>query len=617
MYEQIYSILDKLKTWSPVEVEQQVIIEWSLPASAEHGLFTTNLAFKLTKIWRQSPGQIAEKLVPNLELFIVENALPLTVQNVAGYLNLSLKPEFYSVILGQKITELNALEPDSRKLLLDYVGANVAKRLHAGHMRNLNIGDSLRRLLKLKFPNLVTDNHWGDWGVQFGVMLWGWKQIILGEGNPASEKPILSVADYDQNPIETLTKIYVWSNAQEKKVEGWAELVRQEFFKLEQGDAQNRALWENFVRVSKQEVYIDLDMMNVPALDLEQGESFYEPDMAFLTEFLDQHGIWKIEGQARFFDFEEMSESWIGLTEDLQKKIKNLGRAYLISSSGYTTYCFRDVAARLQWARDLEIEIMVTVADKTQSHNFDQAFAIINYLATLPAFQKTQKESTLVKLMAENLIHVGYGFLSLPDGKMSTRKGNVLSLREFYQQSKQSAIDSLLEKNPELSNADLDYRSRNMALAALKWFDLARDSWGDIVLDISQALKFEGNTGIYQLYTYARLRSILRKATNQVTSSADSSEVSNHLSSAEQQILQQIFIMPMILEDAIKNYKPHLLCNYLYDLTVQINQWYGSTRILQEQNPQRLEQLLQLIRLASVQLKYGLDKLGIEVIEEM
>jgi arginyl-tRNA synthetase len=600
--------------------------DWSIPTSTEHGLFTSNIAFRLTKVLKQSPVLIADEILEMVSQSISGKAIGLEPRSIAGYINLVPNSDLLNSILQTPVQIQNQIEKSDRRVLLDYVGANVAKRLHVGHMRNINIGDSLRRILKLRYSNLVTDNHWGDWGVQFGVLLWGWKELILKQSDDSVS---VTLQDYHQDPIETLTKIYVWANAQESVSSGWAELVRAEFLKLESGDAENLKLWSDFVNVSKKDLKKDLKLLGVPDLDLEQGESFYEPDMKFLTVFLDDHRIWKAEDKARFFDFEELGQIWQALNPDLGSqffnKINKLGRSYLISSSGYTTYCFRDVAARLQWARDLKADFMITVADKTQAHNFDQAFTIISFLADLKSFQATQSIETLKRLQAKNMLHVGYGFMSLPEGKMSTRKGNVVSLRSLFQQVQAEAKENLAEKSSELSKIEskqnnsenIDQtKSHKITVAALKWFDLARDSWGDMVLDIPQILKFEGNTGVYQLYTYARLKSILRKFEALLETNAKPVNTET-LNQSESLILQHIFMFSETLEQSVQTLKPHLIANFLYSLCDQINSWYNTTSILKEPDPIRQQTLLVLLQKASEQLKFGLDLLGIEVIEEI
>lgn len=526
------------------------------------------------------------------------------------------------------------LKQQQDKVILDFVGANVAKKLHAGHMRNLNIGESLRRILKLKYPNLITDNHWGDWGVNMGILLWGWKET----GN---------FDNYQQNPIEELTRVYVWANEQEKIVPNWDLLVREEFLKLEQKDVDNYKLWQEFIIKTKQDLEQDLELMKVTPLDLDQGESFYEQDMQKLTAFLEKYNLWQKDGRARFFDFENLSQVWTNIDNEFRNKISNLGRCYLISSNGYTSYCYRDVAARWQWARDHKAELMISITDKTQQHNFDQAFVIISYLASLPEFQVLNTPETIARLEFKNLVHVGYGFLTLKDGKMSTRKGNVLTLKSLFEEVCAVAIQNLQQKSSDLENVEQEFRAKKIALAALKWYDLNRSASENLVLNIPEILNFVGNTGVYQLYTFARIKNILKKCqaensqileieNNSLNNDFDSNFDGNSkktnpenndkinftadfnlLNAEEKIILKKLYLTDFVLEKICQNFKPHLLCTHLYELCTLINAWYGNNSVSGETDPIRQQTLLVLCTKITIYLRESLNLLGIEVLDDL
>lgn len=594
----------QLEAWRAANLPQTPP-QWQTPPDLTRGIFTSNLAFRAAKDSGNNPVTLATELAADLGVFIVQSKLPVTAEAVGPYLNIRLDTEFYSSLLTADLTS-NLVESDARRVMLEYIGANVAKRLHAGHMRNLNIGDALRRILGLKYPNLVTDNHWGDWGVQFGVLLWAYKQNV----NPAA------YAAGPKAQLDELQRLYVWGNAQEDTVENWAVLVRDEFVKLEQGDAQNRALWEEFVAVSKQELAHDLELFGIPAPDLEQGESFYEADMLSLREFMDKHNLWHSEGVARYIDFEELAKMWEGIDITLGASVATFGRCYLISSNGYTTYAFRDVAARLQWSRDHKIELAITVTDKTQAHNFNQAFAIICYLATLPAFAERYGADTAARLKWDRLVHIGYGFLQLTSGKMSTRLGNVLGLPELVGEVSQAAAAIISTRSPELPAAERDQRARAVALASLKWADLNRDPLTDVTLDPEAITRFEGNTGTYQLYTYARLRNVLRRA-GYVPSLELAGET--QLSADQCHLLDMLYTLPSAVKVAAAEYRPNLIANYVYDLSDLANRWYvSSPKILElDQSDGRRSASLQLIDQVTKQLAFGLSLLGIETIEEL
>jgi arginyl-tRNA synthetase len=642
-----------IQTWKPSIITNNSInnsvgefkVSWQVPTLSSHGFLTSSLAFQLVKELNQTPVEIAILLKDDLQNFVNSHQLPVRVLNKGPYLNLEMLQEFWLESLNS--LDYPTLEQDKKVVIFDYIGCNVAKRLHIGHMRNCNIGDSLRRILSLKYPNLVTDNHWGDWGVNMGILIWGWKNY--------NHSTFLEGLEL----IDKLTIIYVWANNQKETCEDWESLVRNEFYLLERKDEINLKLWQTFIQTTKQDAKKDLSLLSVPDFDLEQGESFYESDMNWLTAFLEKHQIWEIEGEARFFDFETLANNWKNLDGKQRSKVSKLGRAYLISSKGYTSYCYRDVGARLQWARDYEAGYMITVTDKTQKHNFDQAFAIISYLATLKEFRtelkahfeskislhsdlkiinsinqelnqeknknnsedrfedeiESKTQRVIKNLNPDSFKHIGYGYLKLETGKMSSRKGNVMLLKDLFDTVKDSATQVLLQKqdNLEITQSELDKKASIVTVSALKWNDLKQFFEQDVIFDINTVLKFEGNTGVYQLYTFARLNSVLQKI-NQLESIDFENQI-NILSEEENMILQEIFVLSDCLEQICLKNEPHLLCNYLYEFCNKINKWYNDNPILKSQNKIIIRK--QLITKILSHLKFSLSLLGIETLERL
>jgi arginyl-tRNA synthetase len=637
----ISQLKEFLNNFQPSSTNQSIV--WTIPTDLEHGILTTNIAFVLAKELRQNPNQIALTISDELNIWL-SNPFPkgskslilgdyqintISSTPIGAYINIIPTEEFFTELLSQNLDKENLITKSQSKFVLDYIGANVAKRLHAGHMRNCNIGEAIRRILLLKYPNMITDNHWGDWGVNMGILIWGWK-------------------NYDHNSFEInielitkLTIIYVWANNQKDVVENWESLVRAEFIKLEQKDDENIKLWNEFILATKNDLKQDLELLNVRPHDIEQGESFYEGDMNLLNELMEKSNLWKIDAKARYFDFDNKEKKVLDprvLIEDDSK----LGRSYMISSTGYTSYCYRDVATKLQYARDHKADISLVITDKTQSHNFDQAFGIIDFLAGQKEFQDKFGVEVASRLKKENMKHLGYGFLKLETGKMSSRTGNVLLLRDLFNQVQAEATKSILSKNQTESNPfpkgseqssggfsdnkKLKDTSQKLTVAALKWNDLKQSYEQDITFDINQVLNFTGNTGVYQLYTYARLNSVLKKLKNVVHPSRhlEQSERSpvtediiinkTNLNPLEQSILKQIWILPEILESICNNYQIHLLTNHLYELSNLVNKWYNDVPILTD--PRR-EFMVTFITKVMEHLEFSLNLLGIEVVEEI
>jgi arginyl-tRNA synthetase len=600
-------------------------LAWTTPPDLKLGLLTTNAAFTLSKGLDLPPVQIATDITKQLQNWAEEQNLPVIVQTAGPYVNLDLKANSLTeAVTKSLISDPNPLgQKTPGTLLLEYVSPNVAKPLHAGHIRNANLGEALRRILSLKYEKVITDNHWADWGVQFGVLLWGWKEFEKRRNLSLimnNQKIGVRFEDYQLSALDTLVKVYVWANQQKEKVENWDNLVRDEFLALERGDERNLALSREFVEVSKVETRRDLEILNVHTFDYEYGESYYLPDVRDLQEFLNKYQIWQTEDEARFFDFEHIAQCFPEIDEKTRKGISLLGRCYLISSNGYSTYAFRDVAARINWARDLEAETMITVTGNEQNHHFKQFFAITAYLATLPEFREKYGKTVSNRLTLKSLIHISYGFLSLPEGKMSTRKGNILTAKDLVNQVINEAGRVLREKNSEAKN--LQEIERKVAIAALKWFDLNRDSTADIVLNMQQILAFEGNTGVYQLYTLARLNSILEKNQSPVAATPESPSLEFNpklLNPEEILILKKTLLLPLVLEQITHNYKPHLLCTHLFELATMVNSWYAKpdNSVSAEQNTERKQALLAFCTYLKNHIGFGLDLLGIDGVDAL
>lgn len=598
-------------------------ITWTLPTDLEHGILTTNIAFTLAKELRQNPNKIAEELSAELNQFIeTEKLVVITSKPICAYINIIPTESFFKELLNSNLNKENLVIKSDIPVMLEYVSTNVAKKIHAGHMRNCNIGEALRRILSLKYTDILTDNHWGDWGVNMGVLIWGYKNF------PENNKP--------QHPnIDQLTDYYVWGNNQKDKVEGWEEKVRNEFLGLELKSDFNYNFWLESIKESKKDAIMDLALLNVRPHDLNQGESFYDKDIDCLHGWMKYNNICSSEGMAIYFDFDNLVERWHNLDEKTKKQISKLGRAYMISSTGYSSYCFRDVAARWQWARDHKREIMITLTDKTQNHVITQAFAIISFISQMRTFREI---SDIKPIKFENLINVAYGFLKLPEGKMSTRTGNVLLLRDLFNQVQDEAKKSILSKNENNINKfdtlQLEDTSKKLTVAALKWNDLKQSYEQDITFDINQVLNFVGNTGVYQLYTYARLNSVLKKLKNLNPSFKSESFIYKNpitikdnskniklldqiyidLNPLEQSILKQIWTLPEVLESICENYQIHLLTNHLYMLSNLVNKWYNDVPILKDA---RSDFMLIFIIKVIKHLEFCLDLLGIEVVEEI
>jgi arginyl-tRNA synthetase len=629
------SIKQILSEWQPeILVQNNIILEWTLPTSLDHGILTTNCAFLLAKNLKQNPIQLVEELKNDLENFLFSSKLIsenegilkqvqdesvcldliLTVKTVGPYTNLEFTTEAFGLLNFDII-----IEPESDIITIDYVSNNAAKPLHAGHSRNINLGEVLRRCMLLKYPNLKTNNYWGDWGVQFGILLWGYKQFVkLGKIEVIinDQRKTFEFETEEKLDIDTLVAIYIWANQMKETTDNFDQIVRDEFLALEKGDGENERIRQFLVDISIKSVNEEIGLLNAPEHDYQLGESYYAKKVPELFEFFESNNIWKVDGLARYFDLEEIIEGWQDAPEKLKKQKKSLGRCYLVSSNGYSSYAFRDIACRVDLIKSLHADRMITITANEQIHHFEQFTAILVYISSLPSFIAKYGKTITDKLTLDNIIHISYGFLTLAEGKMSTRKGNILTLKSLVNTVIDEARVILKTKTEGLYDIEINRRAQVLAVAAIKWYDLARDSSGDLVLDIPKILSFEGNTGVYQLYTLARINSILRK---NAQSENEESEVNNFnkLNRDELSILKHCFVMTQTVEKVIDSYKPHYLTNYLYELSTSFNSWYSKHSVNNELDLERKIQLLKFCSITKNQLETGLELLAIDYLEEM
>jgi arginyl-tRNA synthetase len=600
-------IKQTLSTWTPqILLTNNLNIKtiWSIPTSPKHGILTTNIAFLVAKELRTNPIELAKSIIEDLQIFIRSQNLPFLISQAGPYINLSLENSFYKEFLKSELKFDDLVEASDQKLIIDYCSPNIAKDIHAGHTFNIDVGQALIRILKLKYKNLTTDCHLGDWGVNIGFLLWGWKNYDKSNFKK------------DSSLIEQLTESYIYANNLAKDNPELELNVRNEFIKLEQKDPENVNLWKELVSISIENIESNLLSLNAPKHDIIQGESYYEPQMAELYNFMESNNIWTSEGKARYIDFEELANRWQKEFPDSNvdfDAIKNFGRSYLVSSTGYTTYCFRDVATRFEYANTLGVDQVLVVVDKTQKHNFDQAITVISYLATLPSFQKLYPNTnTKLNWNKSDKSCIFHGFLKLPEGKMSTRAGNVLLIKDMLLEVETKAKEVLLAKTPDLSPEELAHRSKTVALAALRWNNLKQSYEQDVTFDINQVLKFEGNTGVYQLYTFARTQSLLKKLGELETSTADQNF---DISELETIILSRVMTLSDTIDQICTKHQPYLMCNYLYELTNMFNKWYNDVPVLR--NEQRRLFNIEFITKVNITLRFCLNHIGIEVLEKM
>jgi len=590
-------------------------IVWTIPNDLKFGVLTTNYAFIEGKKSQQNPVQFAVELSEKINTWSEKNNQNVVSKNIGPYINLSLTPDGYKAYF-QNINNLQLTKND-QNILLEFISPNVGKPLHVGHILQGNYGESLHRILELKYNSVITDIFWCDWGVPMGIMLWAYKSIAGKTVNVhiQGRDESFNLKELDTKPMDTLVKLYVWGNKQKENEPDWDKLVRQEIVLLTNGDPDNQNLIDKFVKISKENTKALLKELNIQAFDYEYGEAYYEKMTGKMLDFL-KTKTWVIADNKGFYvDFELLANTLYEV--DLQTKnwIASLGRCYLVQSSdGYTSYALRDITARFHWASQFGADKMITLVGSEQKHHFDQFFTIIKTISVDPEFQKYVGLEIASKIA--NLEVLLNGLVKLKEGKMSGRKGNFVTAQEVLEMVSTKAKD-ILENTKKDPSQNIDPEQvRKIAVSAMKWFNLNHDISGDSVLDTDSILKFEGNTGVYQLYTIARLQSILDK--NPLQNGLQTTSVNIFkLNQTEIDIITQTFVLPLILDNISQNFKPHLLCTYLFELASKINSWYGNNSLINEQDLDRKQALITFCGLLKEHLWKNLELLGIEPVERL
>ncbi len=572
-------------------------VELTVP-DPRFGDYSTNVAMLLAKHLKISPPQVASQIIEEI-IKIDQGKILSSCEAAGGFINFRLSTSLLlqqlSAILEQGDLYGCSMTGEGKTVLVEYFANNVAKPPHVGHLRSAVIGDCLYRILKSQGYKTISDTHIGDWGVQFGILLFAYKEYIKNGGS----REVI-----EADPIQELNKLYVAMSARIDQNASLRELGKEEFVRLEKGDEENRQLWEWFVKVSLEDFERYRQLLDVLPFDHNLGESFYEDKMPGIIEDLKAKGLLVESQGAQIVNLED----------------KGLGVAIVIKSDGGTTYLLRDLATVKHRLNEFKIAKALYVVDNRQSHHFDQVFEIARRAGYL-----TEGNDICT--------HVDFGFMSLPEGAISTRKGTTVSLQNLVDEAQKRALEIIQQKNPELENKEAV--AKLVALSAIKYFDLSHNRKTEIVFTWDKALSFEGNTGPYLQYTHARIHGILRKSyiigrhlegvhptegsQAEILHSSVALGIQNDAGLNEQElaVLRKLVKFPETVKQVSDDYLPNQLCNYLFELSQVFNHFYEECPVLQEPDATKKHFRLQLIQATAQVIANGLYLLGIEAPEEM
>lgn len=563
------------------EVENVNLIVSSRP---EFGDYQINDAMMLGKKNGKNPREVAEEIVKALEQEEI-----FTNINIAGpgFINLSLSKDFLKISLNQMedMKENNIDYPASKKIMIDYGGANIAKELHVGHLRSANIGEALKRLAKLLGNEVIGDVHLGDWGLPLGLVMREIKEMHPDlvyfdesyEGEYPKESPITE---------EDLSVIYPRASARKKEDEEYLKEAQEITAKLQEGNKGYRALWKHIVETSSNDIKRVYEDLNAE-FDLWLGESDADPSIPTIISIFEDKKLTKEDDGAVIVE----------VKEDTDKK--EMPPVLLVKSNGGAGYQTTEIATLYNRVRDYNPDAVWYLADARQTLHFEQVF-------------RACKQADIVREDV-NLEYLPFGTMNGPDGKpFKTRDGGVMSLKNL--------IKMVEEETTKRINVDIvgeekkQETAHSIAISTIKYADLIPFRTTDYVFDPKKFSELEGKTASYLLYSTIRMKSLLNKAKEQKEIIEKYHQV---FTGSEKEVILILLQLPKILTKSYETRSLNDICDYLYRLTNSYNKFYSENKILIEENKEKKESWLFLSQVVYNTNIMLLDTLGLDIPEKM
>lgn len=527
------------------------------------GDYQSNAAMGLAKTLGKNPRAVAEGIKDKLEL---GNAGETSIAG-PGFINVKLTPAW---LAGR----LKAIADDARlgiekkahpqTVVVDYSGPNVAKQMHVGHLRSTIIGDAISRVLEFEGDHVIRQNHIGDWGTQFGMLI-----AYLTEQKEGADR------------IEDLEEFYRTAKKRFDEDPAFQDTARQTVVRLQASGETEKALWQKIVDETRRDYQPLYERLNVKLRrEDERGESFYNPRLSGVVADLGKRQI-----------AEQSEGATVVFVEGYKSPL------IIQKSDGGYLYGTTDLAAIRYRTGDLHANRIIYTHDSRQAQHFAQVFA-------------TAKKAGWAD--GVSLEYAPFGTMLGEDGTpFKTRTGGTVKLKDLLDEAEERAMKLVTEKNPELPEDRRRAIARAVGIGAVKYSDLSKDRTSDYVFSWEKMLSMEGNTAPYLQYAYARIRSIFRKS----EAAADASRIALD-SPFERNLALHVLRLGEVLENVSRELKPHLLCTYLYELATRFSSFYENCPVLQSDEPMRAGRLA-LCDLVARTMALGLDLLGIEHPEQM
>jgi arginyl-tRNA synthetase len=551
------------------------------PKQRENGDYASNLAMVLAKKINKNPKELAEEIV--LQILKNESASELFEKvEVAGpgFINFYITDgklcENTEKILNKKEKYGRSKIGKGKTVVIDYSSINIAKPMHVGHLRSTIIGQALYNIYESLGYKVIGDNHIGDWGTQFGKMIYAYK-------NWGDKKTVA------MSPIQEMNKLYVRFHKEAEEDRSLDELARTETKKLQSGDDENTKIWKFLVRESLKDANKIYKILKVK-FDYTLGESFYNEMLPEVVREAAGKKIAQRSEGAMIINLDEF----------------NLPPFLVQKSDGAYFYATTDLAAVKYRKEKFAADKILYVVSNEQSLHFQQLFRAVELLGYC---RETE------------LIHIKFGMVLGDEGKkFSTRKGGVVRLDDVISKAQELANSVIEEKNPGLSRKEKKKIARTVGVGAVKYNDLSQNRLTDITFNWDKMLSFEGNSAPYLQYTYARINSVMEKYKKENKLEALLPARRPHLEylkeKLEKDIMRQLIKYPEVIETASRENGPHLIALYVYNLASDYNTFYNSFPILKTEKDLTRARLA-LSEATAIVIKNGLGILGIDVLDKM
>jgi arginyl-tRNA synthetase len=558
--------------------------ELSPATDPRFGDYQTNAALVLGKQRRENPRAVAAKIVAH---FDAGDVCETPTVAGAGFINFTLRTDATAKKAIEILQDdrLGVAEAKSRRrIVIDFGSPNVAKPMHVGHIRSIVLGDALARIAAFLGHEVIRDNHIGDWGTQFGMVIWGWKNLLDREA-------------LQRDPLSEIVRVYKETNERATHDSNVREACRQELIKLQAGDKENTNIWNQCVAFSMQDFERVYDLLDIH-YDLQCGESFYNDRLSGVVDRLLKSGIAEISEGAVVVFFRDIPE-----LADKPLIIRKRDGGFNYATTDLATIDYR--------VNDLKAESVWYVVGAPQTLHFKQIFEV------------ARREGYTAELR-----HITFGSILGEDRKlMKTRSGENVPLRDLLNEACKRARKIVDEKNPELTEEEKSHIADKVGIGAVKYADLSQYRMTDYVFSWDKMLSLHGNTAPYLQNAYVRIRSIFRKAGESVVAprlrgvegETDHRPVATSLiltDPTELNLAKRLCQFAEIVPQVLNDFRPNILANYLFELANSFHAFYEACPVLRSEEPTRRSRL-GLCDLTGRILKQGLGLLGIKVPERM